>query len=157
MKKVKNAYSGFSVFGFFLFFFTITLITSISVIVFNYVNTKFNGNLLYNCLAMLGTITIGATFCTLMDIFRRKNMVEAPVEKILYATQKIASGDFNVKLSPMHEYNKYDGYDIIFENLNTLASELSKNEILKNDFISNVSHEIKTPLSVIQNYAKLLQ
>ena len=51
---------------------------------------------------------------------------------------------------------KYDEYDLIYENINTLATELSKNELLKNDFISNVSHEIKTPLAVIQNYAQSL-
>ena len=84
-------------------------------------------------------------------------MVEKPVNKILYATERIAMGDFSVKLELEHDYNKYDEYDLIFDNINTMTAELSRNEILKNDFISNVSHEIKTPLAVMQNYAKALQ
>jgi signal transduction histidine kinase len=43
------------------------------------------------------------------------------------------------------------------ENLNKMTAELSKNEVLKSDFISNVSHEMKTPLAIINNYAKALQ
>lgn len=84
-------------------------------------------------------------------------MVEKPVEQILSATQKIATGDFNTKLNPLHPYNKYDEYDLIIENINKMAQELSKHEILKSEFISNLSHEIKTPLAVIQNYTKALQ
>ena len=84
-------------------------------------------------------------------------MIEEPVNKILDATEKIASGDFSVKIEHTHEFSRYDQYDLIFDNINTMTAELSKNEMLKNDFISNVSHEIKTPLAVIQNYAKALQ
>ena len=46
---------------------------------------------------------------------------------------------------------------IIKENLNLMSKELLKNQVLKNDFIGNISHEIKTPISVIQNYAKILE
>ncbi len=94
---------------------------------------------------------------TLVDFFRRKIMIEKPVNIILDATQKIATGNFDVKIEHNNEYSKFNEYDIIFDNLNIMCAELSKNEILKNDFISNVSHEIKTPVAVLQTYAKSLQ
>ncbi|MBQ8749289.1 MAG: HAMP domain-containing histidine kinase [Clostridia bacterium] len=157
MKNNKNGFSGFSILGFFLFFFTLAFVSIGSIIIYNVASVKSNGNTIIIILSVLATILLGTIICTTIDIYRRKMMIERPVQKILEATKKIASGDFSVKLVPTHDYNKYDQYDIIFDNINTMTRELSKNEILKNDFISNVSHEIKTPLSVIQNYAKALQ
>lgn len=84
-------------------------------------------------------------------------MVDKPTKEILEATSEIARGNFNVRLEVKHSHKKYDEYDKIKENINKMAEELSKNEVLKTDFISNVSHEIKTPLSIIQNYSHILQ
>ena len=83
-------------------------------------------------------------------------MIDRPVSKILNATNRIARGDFNVRISINHTHDKYDEFDVIAENLNAMAAELSKSEVLKNDFISNVSHELKTALAVIRNYAKAI-
>ncbi|MBQ7978112.1 MAG: HAMP domain-containing histidine kinase [Clostridia bacterium] len=153
----KNRYKGFSFYGFCLFFITICLTSTSAIFVYAIVSRWTNGNTLIVAFSVLATIILGAVVCALFDIYRRKIMIERPVKMILQATQKIASGDFSVKLYTMHDYNKFDEYDIIFDNINTMTAELSKNEMLKNDFISNVSHEIKTPLAVIQNYAKSLQ
>ena len=147
---------GLSLIGFLLFFLTIAVTSTASIFVYYLIHKSTNDTTAV-IFGVLGTIIVGAVICTLFDIVRRKKMVEKPVKEILKATQSIAKGDFSVKLKPNHEYTKYDEYDLIFENINIMTSELSKNEVLKNDFISNVSHEIKTPLSVIQNYAKLLQ
>lgn len=153
----KNSFANFSIAGFCLFFATI-LITSTGSIVVYYYSTKYaNGNVWVVILSVLGIILVGAGLCTAIDMLRRKLMIDEPVELILDATEKIASGDFSVKLAPIHDFSKYNQYDIIFENINIMTAELSKNELLKQDFISNVSHEIKTPLAVIQNYAKLLK
>ena len=155
--KNKNNYSRFSIVGFLLFFVTLGLTATLSIFVYHITIKNTNHNTWIVALSVFFTIFFGAIVCSLIDIIRRRRMVDKPVKKILEATEKIASGDFSVKLNHTNEYAKYDQYDLIFDNINTMTAELSKNEVLKNDFISNVSHEIKTPLSVIQNYAKALQ
>lgn len=156
MKKNKSTSFASLLVGFFLFFLTIGVTSTCSIVVY-YLVRKSSNNILIMSFAVLGTIIMGAIICTIFDIVRRKNMIEKPVKMILQATEKIASGDFDVELTPLHEYPKYVEYDLIFENINIMTRELSKNEMLKNDFVSNVSHEIKTPLAVIQNYARALQ
>lgn len=157
MKKNKTRLSTFSILGFFLFFMTIAITSASSIIVYYFANKETGGNFWAIFFSVVGVIFIGAILCCLCDIFRRRKMIDKPAKMILEATDKIASGDFSVKLAPLHDYSKYDQYDLIFDNLNSMTAELGKNEVLKNDFISNVSHEIKTPLAVIQNYAKMLK
>lgn len=154
MKKNKL---GFSFFGFFLFFLTIATTSSCAVLIFNATKESLGDNRTLISLAVLGAILIGAILCTVIDIIRRKFMVDMPTNKILDATSEIAKGNFDVKLEIKHRHKKYDAYDQIMENINKMSDELGKNEILKADFISNVSHEIKTPLAVIQNYSQILQ
>ena len=88
------------------------------------------------------------------DVVRRKITVERPTKKIRNALDEITKGDFDVRLdSSFAEGN----FAEIMESINSMTEELSGVETLRNDFISNVSHELKTPLAVIQNYASLLQ
>lgn len=152
----RNTHIIGTIYGFILFFATIMIASTSSILVFDLV-TKHTDNSVLIFFAVVGIVTFCAGVCTICDVFRRAHMVQKPVNKILDATKKIASGDFSVKLVSTHDFTKFDEYDLIFDNINTMTAELSKNQLLSNDFISNVSHEIKTPLSVIQNYAKALQ
>ncbi len=132
-------------------FFTIAFIVSIAVIVYDriyYFEDKF--------WPIVGIIFTLAIFGTLIDYFRRKHTHEKPTQDILDATDEIACGNFDVKLETGSSYIHYTEYDYIKENINRMCVALSKNEMLHNDFISNVSHELKTPLAVIQNYAQAL-
>lgn len=152
---MKNRKSGVSALGALMFFALIALIIQIAILVYDYIIQRTSNKLLIAILILI-VILILAAICTTIDVFRRKIMVDKPVNKILEATKAIAKGDFSVRLTPTHSYEKYNEYDLVMENLNIMAAELSKSEVLKTDFISSVSHEIKTPLAVIQSYATLL-
>ncbi len=155
MNKKRN--NTLTVMGYILFFMTIAVTVTIALSIYESVRIANGGNTSGIALIMLGVIVVLSALCTIMDAIRRKIMVERPVRKILDATRKMASGDFSVRLEATHAYEEYDSYDLIMENLNGLALSLQKSEMLKSDFISNVSHEIKTPLSIIQSYAMLLK
>ena len=90
-----------------------------------------------------------------IDYLRRKIMVDRPVKIITDATEKIMQGDFSVRVKPMH--GGMEGFNQIGKAINAMAQELSGTETLRTDFIANVSHELKTPLAVMGNYATMLQ
>ncbi len=70
------------------------------------------------------------------------------------AIKKVAKGEFDTKLED--KTNSIEIYEIV-ESFNTMTKELANTEMFRNDFISNVSHEFKTPLAAIDGYATLLQ
>ena len=113
--------------------------------------------ILYIVLSMFTYIVvISLGVCLLFGLFRRRVLMR-PVYRLCEAAQKVAQGDFTVRLEPMRSDGKKDEFEVLFEDFNTMTAELASTELLKNDFVSNVSHELKTPLAVIQNYATLLQ
>ena len=156
MSKNKVRGSSINWVGVVSFFVLIAVVMQIAILCYDFIRQK-TSNITLIAILILIEIIILATFCTIFDWIRRKIMVDRPTQRILDATEKIAEGDFSTRHEITHEYGKYNQYDLIMENLNRMATELQKNEVLKTDFISNVSHEIKTPLAVIQNYATLLQ
>lgn len=76
-----------------------------------------------------------------------------PIGKITEATKKVASGDFTVHL----ETDRKDEIGELTHNFNKMVKELNSIECLQKDFINNISHEIKTPITSIQGFAKLLE
>ena len=142
--------------GYVLFFIVIAVIITLAIPIFDYARQKSGGDRAVLSVVMMLVIVFLAGLGVLVDVIRRKLTYEKPLEMIRAATERIAKGDFSVRLNLDSRLN-FAGYDEIMQNLNIMASELSKSEILKSDFIANVSHELKTPLAVIQNYCQLLQ
>ena len=101
-----------------------------------------------------GLVAVGLT------LFTRKKMkstYEEPMHKMAEAAKKVADGDFSVYLPTCHTADKLDYLDVMIQDFNKMVEELGSIETLKTDFVSNVSHEMKTPISIIKNYAELLQ
>ncbi|MDE6209234.1 MAG: HAMP domain-containing histidine kinase [Lachnospiraceae bacterium] len=104
-----------------------------------------------------GNVVLLSVLCTVIDGIRRKYMVERPVKRIINAAEKIMNGEFSTRIEQFPGIYNADGFNIIIKYINKMAEELSGTETLRTDFIANVSHELKTPLAVIQNYGTMLQ
>ncbi len=88
---------------------------------------------------------------------RMQRVYEIPMQDLANAARRVASGDFSVYIPPIHIGGEMDYLDIMLEDFNKMVEELGSIETLKTDFFSGVSHEIKTPLAIIQSNAVLLQ
>lgn len=151
-----------SISSFFLFFLTVGFIVSCTTMLFvNILADTVGFTLAPENVNVAAKITfwnvVLITFLFKMaDYIRRKIMVERPTKTIIEATEKIMAGDFSVRIKPM-ESSGMEGFNQIAEAINKMAEELGSLETLRTDFIANVSHEMKTPLAVMQNYGTLLQ
>ncbi|AAP25850.1 two-component sensor histidine kinase [Bacillus anthracis] len=80
---------------------------------------------------------------------------EAMIWTIIEPIQKIAKGDFSVKI---RNEEKYDGeIGVLVKSINDMTDELNAMEKMRQEFVSNVSHEIQSPLTSIKGFARALQ
>jgi len=107
-------------------------------------------------LTFLNVIFLSVLF-TVIDTVRRKLTTERIIKRIAEAAKKVVEGDFSVRIAPVSRFGADETLNEIIECFNTMTQELEGVETLRTDFIANVSHEMKTPLAVMQNYGKLLQ
>ena len=103
-----------------------------------------------------GNVALLTLVFAILDRLRQEFMVDRPVKNITEATRKIMQGDFSVRIKHIKGVG-VRGFNEIVDAVNVMAEELSGTETLRTDFIANVSHELKTPLAVMGNYATMLQ
>lgn len=107
-------------------------------------------------LTFLSVILLSVVLTT-VDIVRRKLTTEKIAKRIAVATRELVQGNFEVRIAPAHVMGTDGTYNEIIDCFNKIAQELGSLETLRTDFVANVSHEMKTPLAVMRNYATLLQ
>lgn len=138
-----------------LYFASITLLgftlsTIISFILYMIMNAfKITLNVSPLIWIFIFSIIFATVFSALLS-----RILAKPIEQLCDAMKKVAAGDFKVRLKTnrrVHEMND------IYINFNLMAEGLDSTEILQSDFISNVSHEFKTPINAIEGYSMLLQ
>ena len=162
MKKItfKGVLRAFS--SFLLFFLTVGFVVSCCMMLFLNVLADTMGleftpvNIAAAAKITFINVLLITVIFKLIDYIRRKLMVDRPVKMITEAAQKIMNGDFTAHVKPMRGAGM-EGFIEGGEAINAMAEELSGVETLRTDFIANVSHEMKTPLAVMQNYGALLQ
>lgn len=144
---------------FLLVAFVITCCTALFVTILgNTLNVTFTNNNIASAakITFLNVIFLSLIF-TMIDALRRKLTVERPVNRIVEAAEKIVKGDFSVRIKPQNKFVTDETFNQVIDCFNKMAEELSSVETLRADFVANVSHEMKTPLAVMQNYGTLLQ
>lgn len=154
LKAIYNFVIFFLVVGFVVtcctMLFVSTMANSMGV-VFTNDNVQTAAKLtMLNVLLLTFLLTVG-------DYVHRKITMELPANKILNAGKRLTQGDFSVRIPKIKTFDTEDRFNEIAECFNKMAEELSSTETLRTDFVANVSHELKTPLAVMQNYGTLLQ
>ncbi len=144
MKKLKTSYFLRNM----IIFMTILLFTSALVPYILLLNLNNGMTTTFAIRNGIISVVVGAILTTLGI-----KSITNPINALSNASKKVAQGDFQVSVDK-------EGHHVmteLIENFNLMAAQLSKNENLQKDFVSNVSHEFKTPIASIAGYAELLK
>ncbi|MCH4172482.1 MAG: HAMP domain-containing histidine kinase [Lactobacillus sp.] len=153
--QVKRSLFGLG--NYLVYFLSSALIVTVSTSLIYQPQQQDVGQLRRRAILTLIAILALALIMTLLNGLWRRYTIGRPVKAILQATEQLTKGDFDVRIDPFHGFESINELDAIISNFNIMAAELGSVEALQSDFIANISHELKTPLAVIQNYATMLQ
>lgn len=158
MKRFLLALKRYLVFFLLIAFLTACCISLFSVTLARSLHVQLSQeNLSLAAKLTFGNVVILSLLFTAIDFVRRELVIQRSVRHIVQAAQTIVAGDFSVRVKPISRFSSDESFNEIVQCFNRMAEELASVETLRTDFIANVSHELKTPLAAMNNYATLLQ
>ncbi len=144
-------------FKFVVFFMLIAFVVTCSFVLFFHFMDYTEEEMRQSAPVTFANVILITLIFWVCDTVRTHYTVNRPINRITSGLEKITSGQFDTVIEPVEFLSAENGYNLIINEINKMTAELAGVETLRTDFISNVSHELKTPLSVINNYAQLLQ
>jgi len=123
-------------------YFKIELLTTNSKVVEQFHHIRVLTAITFSLSVMVGTILI---------IIVVRSIVK-PIKQLSKASKEVAKGNFDVAIKT----NQRDEIGQLTRDFNIMTSELKNIDVLRKDFVSNVSHEFRTPITSIIGYAKLI-
>ena len=104
-------------------------------------------------LTLVSLATVSTVICGFVSYFVGRRIL-TPMVKLSAASKEVAKGNYSIRVS---DSSKMEEVQTTFRNFNAMIKQLDSISTLSNDFVANVSHEFKTPLSAVEGYAMLLQ
>ncbi len=150
---VPNKYSSRMRLYYWLIIFFIVLISFIGVLSVMVVLQRQNIIEHLSFLTLVSLLTVSTVLCGLTSYFVGRRIL-TPMVKLSAASKEVARGNFQITVS---DSSKMEEVQTTFRNFNAMVRQLDSISTLSNDFVANVSHEFKTPLTAIEGYAMLLQ
>ena len=159
MKKKKRIFKRLASYlgNYLIFFCVISFVITCSFLLFGSLVRLDEASIRTYAPWVFINVLILTVLFTTGDIIRRIITVDRPARAIQKALEEMKKGNYEARISVPYIINKENRFREISDSINLLGEELAGVETLRSDFISNVSHELKTPLAVIQNYAVMLQ
>lgn len=138
---------------YYLIIVIITIVTFGAVVGLLYLIGAFDVNYGLSIVMLISLFAVAVSVSSLMSYFVGQRIL-APMVKLSAASKEVARGNFDVTVS---DSSRLDEVQVTFRNFNAMVRELKGSATLSNDFVANVSHEFKTPLTAVEGYAMLLQ
>lgn len=104
-------------------------------------------------IGLLAGVVVSCAVIGFALLYFAAKFISDPLIRMSKATKEIAKGNFDVDI----QHKSKDELGALAENFTIMAAELKTMEYLRKDFMSNVSHEFKTPLASIQGFVEMLQ